>query len=165
MEYILPDGSRVRLMEPSGAAGRRASFTNAAGGPINPFTGKPVQPPPPKGWSNEGLGAVSLISSAMRRSAHGCCTRLRLSLSGRCGKRDVSGMVSYFLLKKGLLQRLDFNFSDGSNPRTWGPDQHAAVISSPTRSQTRSSTPLAEDATTEPSGFTHRQSHVALSDH
>lgn len=23
-----------------------ASFTNANGGPINPFTGKPVQPPP-----------------------------------------------------------------------------------------------------------------------
>lgn len=24
----------------------RASFTNANGGPINPFTGKPVKPPP-----------------------------------------------------------------------------------------------------------------------
>ena len=45
IEYTLPDGSRVRIMEPSGQAPLRASFTNANGGPINPFTGKPVQPP------------------------------------------------------------------------------------------------------------------------
>ncbi len=45
-QYTLPDGSLVRVMEPSGQAGLRASFTNANGGPINPFTGKPVQPPP-----------------------------------------------------------------------------------------------------------------------
>lgn len=45
-EYTLPDGSRVRLMQPSGDAQLRASFENANGGPINPFTGKPVQPPP-----------------------------------------------------------------------------------------------------------------------
>ncbi|MGI8753382.1 MAG: DUF6531 domain-containing protein [Acidimicrobiales bacterium] len=50
-EYTLPDGTKVRLMEPSGQAPRRASFTNANGGPINPFTGKPVQPPAPDGMS------------------------------------------------------------------------------------------------------------------
>jgi hypothetical protein len=50
-EYTLPDGSKVRLMEPSGQAPMRASFTNPNGGPINPFTGKPVQPPAPAGWS------------------------------------------------------------------------------------------------------------------
>ncbi len=44
--WILPDGSKVRLMDPSGQAPRRASFTNGDGGPISPFTGKPVQPPP-----------------------------------------------------------------------------------------------------------------------
>ena len=51
MEYTLPDGSLVRLMQPSGNGPLRASFTNANGGPINPFTGKPVQPPAPSGWS------------------------------------------------------------------------------------------------------------------
>lgn len=51
MEYVLPDGSLVRLMASSGSAPLRASFTNANGGPINPFTGKPVQPPAPSGWS------------------------------------------------------------------------------------------------------------------
>jgi filamentous hemagglutinin len=45
MEYTLPDGTMVRIMEPSGDAPLRATFTNAEGGPINPFTGKPVQPP------------------------------------------------------------------------------------------------------------------------
>jgi len=50
-EYTLPDGTKVRLMEPSGQAPMRASFTNANDGPINPFTGKPVQPPPPAGWT------------------------------------------------------------------------------------------------------------------
>ncbi len=44
-EYTLPDGSLVRVMEPSGQAPLRASFTNSSGGPINPFTGRPVQPP------------------------------------------------------------------------------------------------------------------------
>lgn len=44
-EYTLPDGLLVRVMEPSGQAPLRASFTNSNGGPINPFTGKPVQPP------------------------------------------------------------------------------------------------------------------------
>jgi RHS repeat-associated protein len=51
MEYTLPDGSKARLMAPSGPAPLRASFTNANGQPINPFTGKPVQPPAPPGWS------------------------------------------------------------------------------------------------------------------
>jgi RHS repeat-associated protein len=50
-EYTLPDGSKARLMEPAGPAPRRASFTNAKDGPINPFTGKPVQPPAPQGMS------------------------------------------------------------------------------------------------------------------
>jgi RHS repeat-associated protein len=45
-EYTLPDGSLVRVMEPSGQAPLRASFTNSNGGPVSPFTGKPVQPPP-----------------------------------------------------------------------------------------------------------------------
>ena len=43
--YIFPNGNRVRLMEPSGPAPLRASFTNRYDQPINPFTGKPVQPP------------------------------------------------------------------------------------------------------------------------
>jgi hypothetical protein len=45
-QYTLPDGSLVRVMEPSGQAPLRASFANANGGPISPFTGKPIQPPP-----------------------------------------------------------------------------------------------------------------------
>ena len=45
-EYALPDGSLVRIMEPSGQAPLRASFTNAQGAPISPFTGKPIQAPP-----------------------------------------------------------------------------------------------------------------------
>jgi len=45
-EYTLPDGSLARVMEPSGQAPLRASFTNSNGGPVSPFTGKPVQPPP-----------------------------------------------------------------------------------------------------------------------
>lgn len=49
--YTLPDGSKVRLMEPTVQAPRRASFTNANDGYINPFTGKPVQPPAPPGVS------------------------------------------------------------------------------------------------------------------
>jgi hypothetical protein len=49
--YTLPDGSKVRLMEPTVQAPRRASFTNADDGYINPFTGKPVQPPAPPGVS------------------------------------------------------------------------------------------------------------------
>ncbi len=44
-QYTRPGGSLVRVMEPSGQAPLRASFTNANGGPISPFTGKPVQPP------------------------------------------------------------------------------------------------------------------------
>jgi RHS repeat-associated protein len=51
-QYTLPDGSRVRLMEPqttAGGAGRRASFENANGQPVDAFTGKPVQKP--KGWT------------------------------------------------------------------------------------------------------------------
>lgn len=46
MQYTLPDGTLVRVMEPSGQAPLRASFTNPNGGPVSPFTGKPVQPPP-----------------------------------------------------------------------------------------------------------------------
>jgi len=46
MQYTLPDGSLVRIMESSGKAPLRTSFTNADGAPISPFTGKPVQPPP-----------------------------------------------------------------------------------------------------------------------
>jgi RHS repeat-associated protein len=44
-EYTLPDGSRVRVMEPAGDASLQATFENANGGPINPFTGKPVPNP------------------------------------------------------------------------------------------------------------------------
>jgi RHS repeat-associated protein len=46
VSYTLPDGSLARVMQPAGKAPLRASFTNARGGPISPFTGKPVQPPP-----------------------------------------------------------------------------------------------------------------------
>jgi hypothetical protein len=43
--YTLPDGSSVRLMQPSGQAPLRASFENASGNAVNPFSGKPPQPP------------------------------------------------------------------------------------------------------------------------
>ncbi|MBM0234110.1 hypothetical protein JNW91_21045 [Micromonospora sp. STR1_7] len=45
--FQLPDGSRIRIMQPSanGNAGLRASFTNGADAPVSPFTGRPVQPP------------------------------------------------------------------------------------------------------------------------
>ncbi|MEY9940960.1 DUF6531 domain-containing protein [Streptacidiphilus sp. MAP5-3] len=44
--YELPDGSRVRIMQPqANGAGLRASFTNGSDAPISPFTGKAVQPP------------------------------------------------------------------------------------------------------------------------
>jgi hypothetical protein len=46
MQYTLPDGSLVRIMEPSGQAPLRASFTDSYGNPINPFTGKQPMPPP-----------------------------------------------------------------------------------------------------------------------
>lgn len=42
--YILSDKMIVRIMERSGKAPLRASFTNHNGGPINPFTGRPPQP-------------------------------------------------------------------------------------------------------------------------
>ena len=45
IEHTLPDGSKVRTMEPTANAPRRASFTNANGQPIDPATGKPPQPP------------------------------------------------------------------------------------------------------------------------
>jgi filamentous hemagglutinin len=44
-EHVLPDGTRVRTMEPAGQAPRRASFDGPTGGPIDPVTGKPPQPP------------------------------------------------------------------------------------------------------------------------
>jgi hypothetical protein len=43
-EFTMPDGMKVRLMEPNGPNGRRASFTNANGQPVSP-DGKPVNPP------------------------------------------------------------------------------------------------------------------------
>lgn len=46
MQYTLPDGSLVRIMEPSGQAPLRASFTDSYGNAINPFTGKQPMPPP-----------------------------------------------------------------------------------------------------------------------
>jgi RHS repeat-associated protein len=46
MQYTLPDGSLVRVMEPSGQAPLRASFTDSYGNAINPFTGKQPMPPP-----------------------------------------------------------------------------------------------------------------------
>jgi RHS repeat-associated protein len=46
MQYTLPDGSLVRVMEPSGQAPLRASFTDSYGNPINPFTGRQPMPPP-----------------------------------------------------------------------------------------------------------------------
>ncbi|MEL7936947.1 DUF637 domain-containing protein, partial [Pseudomonas delhiensis] len=49
-QYTLPDGSRVRVMQADGRSPQRASFENANGGPIDPTTGKPPQPP--KGLSN-----------------------------------------------------------------------------------------------------------------
>ena len=43
-EYTLPDGRKVRAMEPSGQAPKRASFENKNGNPVN-MDGKAVQPP------------------------------------------------------------------------------------------------------------------------
>ena len=44
--YILPNKNHVRIMEPSGPAPLRASFTHADGESlISPFTWKPVHPP------------------------------------------------------------------------------------------------------------------------
>ena len=62
VEYTLPDLTKVRLMEASGEAPMRASFTNAIGQPINPFTGKPVQPPAPAGLTmQEWVRAVTHV--------------------------------------------------------------------------------------------------------
>ncbi|WP_244885990.1 DUF637 domain-containing protein, partial [Pseudomonas paralactis] len=44
-QYILPDGSRVRVMQADGRSPQRASFENSNGGPVDPTTGKPPQPP------------------------------------------------------------------------------------------------------------------------
>ena len=44
-QYELPNGELVRVMDASGQAPFRASFTNANQQPIDPFTGKPPQPP------------------------------------------------------------------------------------------------------------------------
>ncbi len=44
-QYILPDGSRVRVMQVDGRSPQRASFENANGGPVDPTAGKPPQPP------------------------------------------------------------------------------------------------------------------------
>ena len=46
-------GTIVRIMEASGPAPLRASFTNTHHGPINPFTGK--QPQPPRGLEKNTL--------------------------------------------------------------------------------------------------------------
>lgn len=43
-EYTLPNGQKVRAMDPSGIAPRRASFENANGQPVN-MDGRTVQPP------------------------------------------------------------------------------------------------------------------------
>ena len=43
--HTLPNGNIVRTMSADGRNPRRASFTNGNGGAINPFTGKPPQPP------------------------------------------------------------------------------------------------------------------------
>lgn len=43
-EYTLPDGRKVRTMEPSGQAPRRAAFENKNGGPVD-IDGKTVNPP------------------------------------------------------------------------------------------------------------------------
>ncbi len=44
-EYTLPNGDLARIMEPSGPAGLRLSYTNSAQSPVSPFTKKPVHPP------------------------------------------------------------------------------------------------------------------------
>ncbi|ERK63200.1 hypothetical protein HMPREF0682_1634 [Propionibacterium acidifaciens F0233] len=47
---ILPDGSKVRVMDATKHASQRASFTNVNNDLVSPFTGKP--PNPPKEISN-----------------------------------------------------------------------------------------------------------------
>jgi len=44
MGHVMPNGMDVRTMDPSGSAGRRASFQNRNGGAVDP-DGNPVQPP------------------------------------------------------------------------------------------------------------------------
>jgi RHS repeat-associated protein len=57
-QYTMPDGSRVRLMEPNATADRRASFENANGQPVDWQTGKPVQKPPPQPGQPQLSGAA-----------------------------------------------------------------------------------------------------------
>ena len=45
MQYFFEDGTSVRIMEPSGPAGLRASFERGDHNYVSPFTGKPVQAP------------------------------------------------------------------------------------------------------------------------
>jgi len=45
VQYTLPDGTTVRVMQAAGPAPRRASFENALGQPVNAFTGAVPQPP------------------------------------------------------------------------------------------------------------------------
>ena len=51
MDYTLPSGTHVRVMEPSGQAPLRASFTNANGGrsapsPTSPYSRRPASTKP-----------------------------------------------------------------------------------------------------------------------
>ncbi|WP_036746184.1 hypothetical protein, partial [Parachlamydia acanthamoebae] len=62
MGYILPNGTKVRIMEAAGKAPLRASFTNFNDGPISLFTLTPPQPP-------RGLDVV-LRKEFVRKNTH-----------------------------------------------------------------------------------------------
>ena len=55
MQYTLPDGTTVRIMDANGPNVERAVFQNANGQPVSPFTGTPPQPPNPKpaNWTQQ----------------------------------------------------------------------------------------------------------------
>jgi len=54
--YAYPNGDTVRIMQPTRYAGLRASFENSSGNAINPFSGRPPQPP--KGFTGNSKDYV-----------------------------------------------------------------------------------------------------------
>lgn len=55
-QYTLPDGGIVRVMDPSGPHGTRATFTNSSHSHVNAFTGKPSHRPKGNPMSDKEYG-------------------------------------------------------------------------------------------------------------